>query len=103
LYEAIKKFFALPDATKQKYERLELAGQRGYIGKGKEHAKGRNTGDLKEFFHVGQQLADADLKKEGYPANIWPSETPELKSVSVEVYRALEKTGTYMFVPSHLS
>jgi isopenicillin N synthase-like dioxygenase len=96
LYDAIKKFFGLPDATKQKYERLELAGQRGYIGKGKEHAKGRNTGDLKEFFHVGQELSEAGLKKEGYPANIWPEETPELKSVAVDVYRALEKTGTYM-------
>ena len=96
LYDAYKKFFALPDAVKQKYERMELAGQRGYIGKGKEHAKGRNTGDLKEFFHVGQELNEAQLKEEGYPANIWPSEIPELKSVSVEAYRALEKTGTFM-------
>lgn len=96
LYTAIKKFFALPDEVKQKYERLELAGQRGYIGKGKEHAKGRNTGDLKEFYHVGQELADAELKKENYPANIWPSEVPELKEISVEVYKALEKTGLYM-------
>ncbi|HEY0652507.1 MAG TPA: 2-oxoglutarate and iron-dependent oxygenase domain-containing protein [Chryseosolibacter sp.] len=96
LYTTIKKFFALPDDVKQKYERLELAGQRGYIGKGKEHAKGRNTGDLKEFYHVGQELSEAELKKENYPANIWPAEVPELKQVSVEVYRALEETGKYM-------
>jgi isopenicillin N synthase-like dioxygenase len=96
LYAAIKKFFALPDDVKQKYERLELAGQRGYIGKGKEHAKGRNTGDLKEFYHVGQELDEQELKKENYPANIWPAEVPELKQVSVEVYRALEETGKYM-------
>jgi isopenicillin N synthase-like dioxygenase len=96
LYAAIKKFFALPDNVKQKYEIPGLAGQRGYIGKGKEHAKGRNTGDLKEFFHVGQELDKAQLEKEGYPANVWPDEVPELKSVSVEVYKALEKTGTYM-------
>lgn len=96
LYAAIKKFFALPDDVKQKYERLELAGQRGYIGKGKEHAKGRNTGDLKEFYHVGQELGEQELTKENYPANIWPSEVPELKEISIEVYRALEKTGQYM-------
>lgn len=96
LYTTIKKFFALPDEVKQKYERLELAGQRGYIGKGKEHAKGRNTGDLKEFYHVGQELNEEELKKENYPANIWPAEVPELKQVSVEVYRALEETGKYM-------
>ncbi|MFZ6012083.1 MAG: isopenicillin N synthase family dioxygenase [Bacteroidota bacterium] len=96
LYTAIKKFFALPDEVKKKYERPELAGQRGYIGKGKEHAKGRNTGDLKEFFHVGQELSESELKLEGYPANIWPSEVPELEKISVEVYQALEKTGMHM-------
>ena len=56
LYDAIKKFFSLQDSVKQKYEIPGLAGQRGYIGKGKEHAKGRNTGDLKEFYHVGQTV-----------------------------------------------
>jgi isopenicillin N synthase-like dioxygenase len=96
LYAAIKKFFALPDEVKQKYERAGLAGQRGYIGKGKEHAKGRNTGDLKEFYHVGQELDEAQLVKEGYPANIWPDEVPELRTISVDVYKALEETGTYM-------
>ncbi len=96
LYAAIKKFFALPDDVKKKYERTDLAGQRGYIGKGKEHAKGRNTGDLKEFYHVGQELDAQQLVKEDYPGNIWPSEVPELKEVAVDVYRALEKTGTYM-------
>ncbi|MGC1243907.1 MAG: 2OG-Fe(II) oxygenase family protein, partial [Chryseosolibacter sp.] len=79
-----------------RYERSELAGQRGYIGKGKEHAKGRNTGDLKEFFHVGQELPEAQLVREGYPANIWPAEVPELKAVTVEAYRALEKTGQFL-------
>ncbi|MBT1702641.1 isopenicillin N synthase family dioxygenase [Chryseosolibacter indicus] len=96
LYAAIKKFFSLPDEVKKKYERNDLAGQRGYVGKGKEHAKGRNTGDLKEFYHVGQELPETELKKEGYPANVWPAEVEEFKSVAVEVYKALEKTGTYM-------
>jgi len=96
LYVAIKKYFALPDDVKKKYERTDLAGQRGYTGKGKEHAKGRNTGDLKEFYHVGQELSPAELVKEGYPENIWPAEVPEFKAVSNDVFRALEKTGTYM-------
>jgi len=96
LYAAIKKYFALPDDVKKQYERTDLAGQRGYTGKGKEHAKGRNTGDLKEFYHVGQELPAAELVKEGYPENIWPAEVPEFEAVSVDVYRALEKTGMYM-------
>ena len=96
LYAAIKKYFALPDDIKKKYERTDIAGQRGYTGKGKEHAKGRNTGDLKEFYHVGQELSADELMKEGYPPNIWPAEVPELKASSINVYNALEKTGTNM-------
>jgi isopenicillin N synthase-like dioxygenase len=96
LYRAIKKFFALPDEVKKKYERADLAGQRGYIGKGKEHAKGRNVGDLKEFYHVGQELSEDDLKKEQYPANVWPGEVPEMQQASIEAYKALEKTGVLM-------
>jgi isopenicillin N synthase-like dioxygenase len=96
LYASIKAYFALQDEQKKRYERTDLAGQRGYTGKGKEHAKGRNTGDLKEFYHVGQELDVVELKEEGYPANIWPDEVPELKNAAVDVYRALEKTGTYM-------
>lgn len=96
LYAAIKKYFALPDDIKKEHEVPGLAGQRGYTGKGKEHAKGRNTGDLKEFYHVGQELSPAELKQEGYPANVWPAQVPELKDAAIDVYRALEKTGTYM-------
>lgn len=96
LYSAIKKFFALPDNIKQKYEIPGLAGQRGYIGKGKEHAKGRNTGDLKEFYHVGQQVDDNDPIKKEYPDNVWPAEVAEFREVSTEVYRRLEKTGVQM-------
>ncbi|MEO7990887.1 MAG: 2-oxoglutarate and iron-dependent oxygenase domain-containing protein [Chryseolinea sp.] len=96
LYTAIKSYFALPDDIKKKYELTGLAGQRGHTGKGKEHAKGRNTGDLKEFYHVGQELSAAELKKEDYPENVWPAEVPDFKPVAIEVYRALEKTGLYM-------
>jgi isopenicillin N synthase-like dioxygenase len=96
LYAVIKRFFALPDETKKKYENPALAGQRGYIGKGKEHAKGRNTGDLKEFYHVGQQVVGDDPIKAEYPDNIWPSELPEFREISQEVYRQLERTGVEM-------
>jgi isopenicillin N synthase-like dioxygenase len=94
LYPAVRKFFALQDNQKQKYEHLNLAGQRGYTGKGKEHAKGRNTGDLKEFYHVGQELSLTELRVEDYPGNVWPDEVPEFKEAAIDAYRALEKTGT---------
>lgn len=96
LYDVIKRFFALSDAIKQQYEIPNLAGQRGYIGKGKEHAKGRNTGDLKEFYHVGQEVTDGDPIKSEYPENIWPTQLPELEAISLEVYKRLENTGVQM-------
>jgi isopenicillin N synthase-like dioxygenase len=96
LYAVVKKFFALQDSVKQQYEIPGLAGQRGYIGKGKEHAKGRNTGDLKEFYHVGQVVADNDPIKNEYPDNVWPSELPEFKEIGLEVYKRLEDTGVHM-------
>jgi isopenicillin N synthase-like dioxygenase len=96
LYGLVKNFFALPDSTKQKYEIPGLAGQRGYIGKGKEHAKGRNTGDLKEFYHVGQLVEDNDPIKKEYPDNVWPLELPEFQGIAQDVYRRLEKTGVQM-------
>ncbi len=93
LYALTKDFFSKEDSIKQKYEIPNLAGQRGYVGKGKEHAKGRNTGDLKEFYHIGQEVQDADPIKEEYPANIWPEEIPDFKETSLTAYRKLEQTG----------
>lgn len=96
LYSTIQEFFALPDDVKQQYEVPELAGQRGYIGKGKEHAKGRKTGDLKEFYHVGQDVTDNDPIKEQYPDNIWPKELPEMEEVGLTAYKTLEAAGIKM-------
>lgn len=96
LYATIQKFFALGDEIKTKYEIPELAGQRGYISKGKEHAKGRTTGDLKEFYHVGQNVTDGDPIKNEYPDNIWPDEIPEMEEIGLKVYQTLESAGVQM-------
>lgn len=96
LYVLMRSFFALPDEVKQQYEIPGLAGQRGYIGKGKEHAKGRNTGDLKEFYHIGQEVEDDDPIKKEYPDNVWPSELSGFRDIGLTVFRQLEKTGVQM-------
>ncbi len=93
LLDASKLFFALDDATKQKYEDPEIAGQRGYIAKNKESAKGSSTPDLKEYYHVGQEVTDGDLIKNEYHENVWASEVPELKKHALDVYQTLENTG----------
>ena len=97
LYEVNKRFFNLPDEVKLKYARPELAGQRGYTPKGKEHAKGRSTGDLKEFYHVGQEVTDVqDPIKNEYPANVWPEEIQEMSSICIKAYKTLEQAGKNM-------
>jgi isopenicillin N synthase-like dioxygenase len=99
LYGSIKEFFSLPDQVKLRYEKPEIGFQRGYTGKGKEHAKGRNTGDLKEFYHVGQELVtipDTDPIKAEYPENVWPEELPEFQHDANEAYRTLENAGKAM-------
>lgn len=106
LYGSIKDFFKLPDTIKTNYEKPEIGFQRGYTGKGKEHAKGRNTGDLKEFYHVGQELSripDTDPIKSEYPPNIWPSELPEFQNDANEAYRTLESAGKAMLQAIALS
>ena len=93
LYCAVKEFFALPEAIKLTYEIEGIGGQRGYTAKGKEHAKGRSVGDLKEFYHVGQQLADANQTPLEYPKNIFPQEVAEFEITTVATYRTLEAAG----------
>jgi isopenicillin N synthase-like dioxygenase len=93
LYESVKHFFSLSDDEKKAYEEEDLFGQRGYVSKGKERAKGRNTGDLKEFYHVGQP---ENNKLDEYPSNIWPKEVPEFKQYAEEAFRTLEKAGLDM-------
>jgi isopenicillin N synthase-like dioxygenase len=96
LYTQVKSFFDLPEETKKKYEREDLGGQRGYVSFGKEHAKGKKEGDLKEFWHFGQEPdEDADLQEE-YPENIEVEELPKFNEVGMQAYKMLEKTGIYV-------
>jgi isopenicillin N synthase-like dioxygenase len=96
LYQAVQQFFGLNDNIKQQYEDPALQGQRGYIGKMKEHAKGRTTPDLKEFYHIGQTIKDNDPATKGYPQNVFPTEVPDLGTYGIKAYEALENTGIKM-------
>ncbi|KAB8151787.1 isopenicillin N synthase family oxygenase [Kordia sp. TARA_039_SRF] len=96
LYEEIKKFFALPVETKSKYEIEGIGGQRGYVSFGKESAKGRKVGDLKEFWHFGQYVEDNPKLEEEYPDNVTVEELPNFNAVGKETYKMLEKTGVYV-------
>ena len=96
LYAQVKGFFTLSKEEKEAYEIEGLAGQRGYVSFGKEHAKNKNEGDLKEFWHFGQTVEDNDPIKEEYPDNVQVNELPKFNTVGKEVYQKLEATGREM-------
>ena len=96
LYQQVKAFFDLSPEIKAQYEIDGLAGQRGYTSFGKEHAKGRNTGDLKEFWHFGQYVEDDDPIREEYPANVEVKELPQFNEVGKAAYHTLENAGRNM-------
>ncbi|MGJ5640954.1 isopenicillin N synthase family dioxygenase [Formosa sp. S-31] len=96
LYDEIKKFFDLPEAVKANYEIEGIGGQRGYTSFGKEHAKGRKEGDLKEFWHFGQYVEDDANLKETYPDNVLVKELPKFNTTGKQAYQMLEKTAKYV-------
>ncbi len=93
LYKYVQEFFSLPSDQKRKYEIPELAGQRGYTSFGKEHAKGSDAPDLKEFFQYGQVPRD-NFKEEEYPPNVTVNQIAKFNPTFDKAYRAFEKSGT---------
>ncbi len=96
LYSEVRNFFSLPLDVKAQYEIPGIGGQRGYVSFGKEHAKGRSAGDLKEFWHFGQYLQDGSKYHDEYPANVEVKELPRFNEVGKDAYQMLEKTGIYV-------
>jgi isopenicillin N synthase-like dioxygenase len=97
LYQQVKSLFALPEDVKLKYEKPELAGQRGYTSKGKETAKGFKVPDLKEFWQIGQTVTDGDPIKEQYPDNVYVIPLP------AKFTRSLKRQESYYWKPSPLT
>ncbi|WP_026995328.1 isopenicillin N synthase family dioxygenase [Flectobacillus major] len=94
LYDVVQKFFYSSDELKQQYAIEGIAGQRGYIGKGKETAKGFKVADLKEFYHIGQpKVDDGDPIWAQYPDNVFPKEQPEFEEATLVAYKTLENAG----------
>lgn len=96
LYTEIKNFFDLPEAIKQNYEIPGIGGQRGYVSFGKESAKGKKEGDLKEFWHFGQYVENDPKLESEYPKNVTVKELPRFNEVGKQTYKMLEKTAKYV-------
>ncbi len=93
LYTQVQQFFGMPTADKKKYEIAGLAGQRGYTSFGKEHAKGFDAPDLKEFFQFGQEVAEGEPERELYPDNVVVTEIPDFTPSLLTAFRGFETAG----------
>ncbi len=92
-YELFQQFFALDEDVKKKYDCVP-GNTRGYTPYGREQAKDSDRPDLKEFWHVGQELPTEHPYRVDYPDNVWPNEVPELKDVTLALYRSVERCAT---------
>ena len=95
-YKAVETFFALDEATKKSYVCTEGGGQRGYTPFGTEHAKDNPHKDLKEFWHVGREVADDHKFNKYYPKNVWPTEIAGFQQNLENLYNELDKTSVIL-------
>jgi isopenicillin N synthase-like dioxygenase len=95
-YKASKDFFSEPVSVKKKYEIAGMAGQRGFTSFGREHAKQSQVADLKEFFQIGQFVADDHARKSQYPDNPSVAEVPEFSTLGKELYQNFELAGGHL-------
>lgn len=90
-YDQVAHLFDLPLATKSRYEIAALKGQRGYTSFGREHAKDHKAPDLKEFWHVGQELPGGHRFESLYGHNVWPEELAQFRPVMLQLFMQLEQ------------
>lgn len=90
-YAVAQDFFMRPDAEKKKYDGAHTHGQRGLTLFGREQAKDSKVPDLKEFWHVGQELPAGHALRKVYPDNIWPEGVPGFKDTYMTLFRQLER------------
>jgi isopenicillin N synthase-like dioxygenase len=92
-WEMTKRFFAQSEEEKRLYADQVAGGQRGYIPFGREIAKDAKVHDLKEFWHVGRDVAGTDPDAHNMPRNIWPEEPADFRESLSALYTAMDNVG----------
>jgi isopenicillin N synthase-like dioxygenase len=88
-----REVFALPDAVKRAGHAPGTGGARGYTPFGIETAKDAKTSDLKEFWHVGRDLAEGHRYAADMRPNIWPDGVPAFRPAQQALFAALDAAG----------
>lgn len=86
-------FFALPEETKRRYFLAGGGGARGYTPFKTEIAKGATHVDLKEFWHVGRELARDHRFAADMAPNIWPDQPAGFRETFLALFAAFDAAG----------
>jgi isopenicillin N synthase-like dioxygenase len=100
-WDLTAQFFALPDAQKRRWHIPGQGGARGYTPFGTEIAKGAAVFDLKEFWHVGRDLAPGHPLSASMPPNVWPDRPEGFAETFRALYAAFDQVGACIL--SHLA
>ena len=92
-WAATKAFFALPEEEKRQYFVEGGGGARGLTPFKTEIAKGATHVDLKEFWHVGRELAKGHRFEELMAPNIWPDRPEGFRETFLNLFKALDDAG----------
>ena len=87
VYRACARFFGLAEEEKARSS-VSPDGARGFTAFGIEHAKDSRAPDLKEFFHIGREVA-----RGARMANRWPEAVPQLEGCATRLFAALEESS----------
>jgi len=88
-----KAFFDLPEDVKRSYFVAGGGGARGYTPFKTEIAKGATHVDLKEFWHIGRELAAGHRFSELMAPNIWPDQPEGFRETFIELFAAFDTAG----------
>ncbi|WP_404335279.1 isopenicillin N synthase family dioxygenase [Sphingomonas sp. MMS12-HWE2-04] len=88
-----KAFFDLPEDEKRSYFVEGGGGARGYTPFKTEIAKGASHVDLKEFWHIGRELAKGHRFEDSMAPNIWPAAPDGFRETFLALFQAFDDAG----------
>lgn len=89
-YDRAAAFFEQDGDKKARCIVPGIGGQRGFTKLGDEHARDTDAPDLKEFFHVGRDVAADHRLHKMYGPNVWPDDVSAFAATMRELYGALD-------------
>ncbi len=93
-YDAFKAFLRPAVRGQAQVPRGGSGGARGYTPFGVETAKGSKHFDLKEFWHIGREIADDSKYRDVMAPNLWPAEVEGFRERGYGLYQALDNLGS---------